>query len=112
MLKTWAVVKPSHDGALLWQPAFSPVNIRLVESEPLLFVEPQSGLISSVFTEDNHQNIRYVYDALPAGMPYEKLPWHANPYLHYGLLGACALIFLSSHPGTARRFHPSPLQEG
>ncbi|MGA9397340.1 MAG: serine hydrolase domain-containing protein [Anaerolineaceae bacterium] len=93
VLKTWAVVKPSHDGALLWQPALSPLSIRIVESEPLLFVEPQSGL-TSVFTEDSHQNITYVFDALPAGMPYEKLPWHANPYLHYGLLGACILLFL------------------
>ena len=96
VLKTWAAVKPSHDGALLWQPALSPFSVRIVESEPLLFVEPQSGLTSSVFTEDSRQNIKYVFDALPAGMPYEKLPWHANPYLHYGLLGACVLFFLST----------------
>ncbi len=94
VLKTWAAIKPSHDGALLWQPALSSYSIRIVESEPRLFVEPQSGL-SSVFTEDSQQNIRYVFDALPAGMPYEKMPWHANPYLHYGLLGACILIFIS-----------------
>lgn len=94
VLKTWAEVKPSRDGALLWQPAFSPASIRIVESAPFLFVEPQSGL-PSVFTEDSHQNITYVFDALPAGMPYEKLSWHANPFLHYGLLGACALLFLT-----------------
>jgi hypothetical protein len=65
-----------------------------VEVEPLLFREPQYGL-PSVFREDQQQNITDVFDLLPAGLPYEKLPWHANPNLHYGLLGASFLLLLS-----------------
>lgn len=94
-LLSWAVIKPSQDGTLLWQPAFSPISIPIIEVEPLLFAEPSFGL-TSVFMEDGQQNIAYIYDALPAGHPYEKLAWHANPYLHYGLIGVCGVLFIST----------------
>jgi len=102
-LLSWAVIKPSPDGTLLWQPAFSPVSIPLIEVEPLLFAEPSSGL-TSVFIEDDQHNITYIYDALPAGHPYEKLAWHSNPYLHYGLIGVCGVLFLSTILATLAGF--------
>jgi hypothetical protein len=46
--------------------------------------------------KDAHQNTTYVYDELPTGLPYEKLPWHANPYLHTGLLAICSVLLLSA----------------
>jgi CubicO group peptidase (beta-lactamase class C family) len=95
VLKNWIEIKPSGDGALLVGSAFSPGTARLVEVEPLLFREPQYGL-TSIFVKDQQENITAVSDLLPAGLPYEKLPWHANPNLHYGLLGVCSVLFLSA----------------
>ena len=94
VLKDWIEIKPSNDGAILVGSAFSPGTARLIEVEPLLFREPQFGL-PVVFREDEQHNITYLFDIFPSGLPYEKLPWHANPYLHYGLLGACSVLLLS-----------------
>ena len=94
-LLQWIRITDSGDGALLLGLPISPIKARLEEIEPGLFREASTGL-QFVFRVDNQANSVYLYDTHQPEAPFVKVPWHANPMLHYGLLIACVLIFLST----------------
>jgi CubicO group peptidase (beta-lactamase class C family) len=93
-LVNWMEITDSGDGSLLIGSPLSPQKARLDEVEPMLFRESSTGS-QVVFQRDDQGKIAYLYDAVFPFASLVKAPWHANPILHLGLLGASALIFLS-----------------
>jgi hypothetical protein len=95
LLAEWVQVKPSNDGALLLGSPFSPQKNRLVETQPLHFVETQYG-VELAFLEDDRGRITHLVDLHMPAQTYEKVPWVAEPNLHYALLEVCSALFLSA----------------
>jgi CubicO group peptidase (beta-lactamase class C family) len=93
-LLNWVEITDSGDGALLLGSPLSPQKARFEEIGPMLFREASSGS-QVVFQKNDQGKIAYLYDANFPFAALVKVPWHANPILHLGLLGACVLIFLS-----------------
>jgi hypothetical protein len=91
----WVEISDSKDGALLLGLPISPVKVRLDEIAPGLFREASTGL-QFVFQTDDQGRTVVMYDSHQPSAPWIKMPWHANPLLHYLLLLACTLIFLSA----------------
>ncbi len=95
LLDEWLVVKASSNGILWFGSPLQPEKIELTQLQPLVFVEPRSG-IQLAFREDAQGNITHLIDLHYPAQTYEKVPWHANPSLHYLLLIGCCVIFLSA----------------
>ena len=95
LLEEWVVVRPSGDGALLFGSPLQPQKVRLVESQPLVFVESQYG-VQLVFLEDDQGRITHLIDLHMPAQAYEKVSWVANPSFHYILLIVCSVLFLSA----------------
>ncbi len=94
LLKEWLVIKPSGDEALLFGSGLSPQKLRLVETGPLTLIWPEYG-IQLMFQENNQGNITHLVDLHFPVQPYEKVPWIADPLIHWILLAACFVLFLS-----------------
>ena len=93
-LLNWVQITDAGDGALLLGSPLSSQKTRLEEVEPMLFREASTGS-QVIFQKDDQGKIAYLYDAFFPFASLVKAPWHENPILHLGLLGICALIFLS-----------------
>jgi hypothetical protein len=94
-ITNWIEITASEDGALLIGLPISPQKIRLEEMEPMLFREASTGL-QLVFQMEDSGRVVYLYDAHQPSTPWVKMMWHQNPMLHYGLVIACSVIFLSA----------------
>jgi CubicO group peptidase (beta-lactamase class C family) len=95
LLEEWLVVEPTSNGTLLFGSPLQPQKAQLIQSQPLLFIEPQHG-IQLAFREDDQGNITHMIDLHLPAQTFEKVPWHANPLLHYVLLVICCILFLSA----------------
>ncbi len=88
------IMTPTDDGALLVSSAWYG-EIRFIPVEPLVFAQegdPQSILI---FQTDAKGDIRRVFVQDDPTTVFEKLPWYADFPLHYTILAAAVLLFLS-----------------
>jgi hypothetical protein len=93
-ITNWVEITATEDGALSIGLPVSPQKIRLEEIEPMLFREASTGL-QLVFQKGDNDRAVYLYDAHQPSTPWVKMAWHQNPMLHYGLVIACLVIFLS-----------------
>lgn len=116
LLEEWLVVEPTSNGTLLFGSPLQPQKVQLIQVKPLLFIEPQYG-IQLAFREDGLGNITHLIDLHLPAQTFEKVPWHANPLLHYILLAICCLLFLSAILGgiiagfiSLFKKHPKALQ--
>lgn len=93
-LAATAQVRASDDGYLTIS-GLSKQPTRWVEVAPLVF-QQVGGQETVVFRADQQGQITHLF---LGNLPIEgfgKLAWYENPRLHYGLLAACAALFLSA----------------
>jgi len=95
LLEEWLVVEPTSNGTIMFGSPLQSQKIELFQIRPLVFVENQYG-IQLAFREDDQGNITHLIDLHLPAQTYEKVPWHANPLLHYVLLVICCILFLSA----------------
>jgi CubicO group peptidase (beta-lactamase class C family) len=95
LLEEWLVVEPTSHGTIMFGSPLQSQKIELFQIRPLVFVENQYG-IQLAFREDDQGNITHLIDLHLPAQTYEKVPWNANPLLHYILLVICCILFLSA----------------
>ncbi|MBN1311349.1 MAG: beta-lactamase family protein [Anaerolineae bacterium] len=84
-------VSPLPDGTLL--ASYGPIQMQLVEVEPLKFQNIEDGSWV-VFSEDENGQITAVMVDWDPTEKFIKLPWYASPSVHMPVLILCLMLFL------------------
>jgi CubicO group peptidase (beta-lactamase class C family) len=87
------IVEPAADGALLVTSALYG-SFRFLPVEPMVFVQEDDPQSLLVFRKEADGRLRAFLKDDPTAV-MEKLPWEGDYSLHYGILAASLLLFLS-----------------
>lgn len=102
-------IRPTETGLEIRSPSLffrdPPAPQPLEPVAPLLFRQPETGVLTAFSTNDDG-TIQYAYNPVLATMgTWAKIAWYENLWLHLGILASAAIAFISAvwvwpvHPG-------------
>lgn len=78
----------------------NPQNIKLIPVEPQLFKRSNDDALTAfgeAIEEEGRNEIKFAFNPLwPKIGAYKRVPWYETAWVHLGVLGFCAVVFLSA----------------